>query len=71
MTNQLNKRLRKINVRVNEFKKKLKKKINVDENVWKFVNKKRKIDNFVVEKKKAQITINKRNIFFIRFIDLI
>ena len=69
----MNERLTKTNVRVNEFENELKKwknekrkneKIDVNENVWKFENEKSKIDDFVVEKKRAIDDKQTKHFFF-------
>ena len=72
MTNQLNERLTKTNVRINEFENELKNERTKKLTLMKmYENLKMKNEKLIILllKKKTQMTINKRNIFFIHFID--
>ena len=72
MTNQLNERLTKTNVRVNEFEIKLKNEKTKKLTLMKtYENLKIKNEKLMILllKKNAQLTINKRNIFFFFFIN--
>ena len=72
MTNQLSEQLTKTNVRINEFENKLKNERTKKLTLMKtYENLKIKNEKLMILllKRNAQITINKRNIFFIHFID--
>ena len=70
MTNQLNKRLTKTNVRINEFENELKNKRTKRLTLTKtYENLQMKNEKLMIllMKRNAQLTINKRNIFFLIF----
>ena len=72
MTNQLNERLTKTNVRINEFENELKNERTKKLTLMKtYENLKMKNEKLMILllKRDTQMTINKRNIFFIYFID--